>query len=251
MCTLSWLIEADRYRVFFNRDELRTRRPAVPPAVRRRGRVRFVAPLDGDFGGSWIAVSESGLTLCLLNGFPATAPPPSPARYTSRGQLPLSLIDLPSASRVREQLETTELGCYRPFLLAVFEPEDRLLARWSGRALSFDPQGLARPPLISSSFYTEEVRESRSAVFREIGRGADTSDAVERHLAFHRSHRPERGPFSPCMHRPDAETVSFTEVEVDPGRVQMTYTPRSPCRGEPSEPPLALERRELPRDRAS
>ena len=69
VCTLSWFDAPDGYHLFFNRDERRTRRAEIPPAVRCRGSVRFIAPLDGDFGGTWIAANESGLTLCLLNGF--------------------------------------------------------------------------------------------------------------------------------------------------------------------------------------
>ena len=31
--------------------------------------VSFVAPIDGDHGGSWIGVNQFGLTLCLLNRY--------------------------------------------------------------------------------------------------------------------------------------------------------------------------------------
>lgn len=32
------------------------------------------------------------------------------------------------------------------------------------------------------------------------------------------------------MHRPDAATVSYTEIEVDPNVVRMRYLPCAPCR---------------------
>jgi len=40
---------------------------------------------------------------------------------------------------------------------------------------------------------------------------------------LHRSHLPERGPFSICMHRSDAATVSYTEVAVSGQRATMRY----------------------------
>ena len=63
--------EPGTFRLFFNRDERRTRRPAIPPAVHRKGDTRFIAPRDGDFGGSWLGVNEHGVSLCLLNGYAA------------------------------------------------------------------------------------------------------------------------------------------------------------------------------------
>jgi len=52
MCTATWLRGITGYEVFFNRDELATRKPARPPARRDRGGVRILAPLDGDAGGT-------------------------------------------------------------------------------------------------------------------------------------------------------------------------------------------------------
>jgi hypothetical protein len=46
---------------------------------------------------------------------------------------------------------------------------------------------------------------------------------------LHRSHGTERGPYSTCMHREDAATVSYTEVTVSRQRADMSYTPGTPC----------------------
>ncbi len=45
MCTVSWTRQDGGYRLFCNRDEKHTRRIALPPAVRERRGVRFIAPL--------------------------------------------------------------------------------------------------------------------------------------------------------------------------------------------------------------
>jgi hypothetical protein len=245
VCTLSWLDTSDGYQLFFNRDERRERGPEVPAALRRRGRTRFVAPLDGDFGGTWIAVNEHGLSVCLLNGFPAHgAATGDPRReYTSRGSLPLSLIELDCCTDISRNLLDRDLAPFRPFVLVAFAPGGAgLTARWSGAGLDIEDQRPAEQPLVSSSFYTEQVRASRVAVFRELVSWAAHADPAAGHLAFHASHLPERGPHSPCMHRPDASTVSFSRIEVRDREVAFHYTPRSPCRGLPAEPSAVLGR---------
>jgi len=238
VCTLTWHDTLDGYEVFFNRDERRARKPAVPPAVRRRGDTRILSPLDGDCGGTWIAVNEHGLTVCLLNGFPAQSPDTAAGDgYTSRGSIPLTAIECASSAEVARTLRACSLDCFRPFVLVAFEPGGvGLTARWSGATLEIDHGRPPLRPLVSSSFFTEEVRSSRIAVFESLQRERAGDTPTELHLAFHRSHRPERGPHSPCMHRADASTVSFSHIEVGGAEVRFRYTASSPCRGLPEAP---------------
>lgn len=242
---MTWHDQPGGYRMFFNRDERRERKPATPPAVLRRGDTRFVAPLDGDFGGTWIAVNEFGLSVCLLNGFPPAGAVTVPDRhdYTSRGQLTLTLIESPTAQRAAGLLREIELEPYRPFVLFVIEPGDGgVLAEWSGSSLQI-ADGRPLQPIVSSSFFTEEVRRNRVAVFGQLQEqsGAPSSPAL--HLAYHRSHLPDRGPHSPCMHRPDASTVSFAHIHVTETAVCFDYVPGSPCLDLAHDPPTRLERR--------
>jgi hypothetical protein len=46
---------------------------------------------------------------------------------------------------------------------------------------------------------------------------------------LHRSHAPEKGPYSICMHREDACTVSFTDVIVDNSVATVSYHEGTPC----------------------
>jgi hypothetical protein len=41
----------------------------------------------------------------------------------------------------------------------------------------------------------------------------------------------DRGPFSTCMHRTDAATVSYTAIEVDDVSVRMDQSTEALCRG--------------------
>lgn len=46
---------------------------------------------------------------------------------------------------------------------------------------------------------------------------------------LHRSHRPFSGPYSICVHRPDAATVSYTELVLNSRLISMHYVDGSPC----------------------
>jgi hypothetical protein len=242
---MTWYRRDDGYEVFFNRDERRSRKPGIPPRIQRRGTTRYIAPADGDFGGSWIAVNECGVTLALENGYvdldDRTTEPSE--GFSSRGRLLTGLIDELSIDGVLTRLETGRLRPYRSFLLTMFDADGGgVLARWFHGQLSFEHQIDGLMPIVSSSFETEEVSRSRRDLFARMV-SAGELESRRLHLAFHGSHLPERGPRSTCMHRPDAETVSFSRVEVDRREVRLHYVGHAPCRGLPSGPPLVLPRR--------
>lgn len=244
MCTLSWQRNGAGYDLIFNRDEKRSRLPAEPPAVRRVGSTAVLAPRDGEAGGSWLATNEHGLTVALLNGYlggDAVAAPAS-GEWTSRGRLVMELSDCSDVPELAGRLKTLNLATFRSFHLAAFDPRTAVLASWRDGRLERMDEDAFSPPLISSSFRFGEVARSRRAHYREYLDAADGS-RIEAALAYHRSHGPERGAFSPCMHRQDARTVSLTWVRVDATRVQMRYAPDAPCRGWPPGPALTLGRR--------
>lgn len=241
---MTWLGTAGGYEVFFNRDERLSRRPADPPRILRSASTRFVAPRDGDFGGSWLAANEHGLTLALENGYTdlddLTHEPPS--GFVSRGLLLLSLIDTGSPAEVLRRLENQDLHRFRSFLLTVFDARgEARLVRWVRGAYGVEPDAVRHMPLVSSSFETADVRRSRAEVFRAMSREL-AADPLELHLAYHESHLPERGPRSTCMHRPEAQTVSFSRLEVDSREVRFHYVPHSPCAGRPRGEPVTLRR---------
>ena len=241
---MTWLASPGGYHVFFNRDERLSRKPAAPPRIERSGSTRFIAPRDGDFGGAWLAANEHGLTLAIENGYTdlddlAHEPP---SGFVSRGLLLLALIDTASPAEVLRRLAGQDLHRFRSFLLTVFDARGTArLARWVRGAYSVEPDAAAHMPLVSSSFETADVRRSRTDLFRSMSRES-AADPVELHLAYHESHRPERGPRSVCMHRPEAETVSFSHVDVDGREVRFHYAPHSPCLGRPHGAAVTLAR---------
>ena len=112
-----------------------------------------------------------------------------------------------------------------------------LLNAWDG----LEP---ARPEpgelLCSSSLERARAQEVRAGVLARLaGSRPPTGETLEH---FQRSHEPARGPWSPCMHREDASTVSASQVRVLRSTVAMRYAAGPPCTTE-FGPWLELERR--------
>ena len=242
MCTVSWTPLDGGYALAMNRDERRTRAPATPPERRELDGVPVLVPRDGEAGGTWIAVNALGHTLALLNRWGdspvgdagAREPaPPNPRTFVSRGLLVLELASTPHRRAVDEALTRMPLVSYRPFTLVSLSPgEIPWLFEWDGRALeraSVSAPGLVRT---SSGFDQAAAERERGALLREAASrpGGLTPEVL---FALHRSHRPEKGPLSICMHREEAVTVSLSLITVIPRLVRFRYVDGSPCEAGP------------------
>lgn len=222
MCTASWLIGPAGYDLLFNRDELRTRPIALPPRRGERNGMRFLAPIDRQGGGTWIAVNEVGLCLFLLNRRPDREPR---APQASRGLIPLGLIDASEVGEVGRRTIALDLTRYRPFTLGAFAPGGPpAVYAWTGEALEAAD---AKPPLVSSSVGDESLFAERRATY------ATGALSVRKLIAYQRSHGSGPSAASVCMHREDARTVSFSRVQVTAERVRLGYAPGSPCERAP------------------
>jgi len=249
MCTLTFTAGPGGYELLFNRDELRSRAPAIPPRIGRAGRTRFVAPIDGDHGGTWILVNDRGLSIALLNLYPEEggadrARETVEAARESRGRLLLELAAAASPGEVARELPLERARRFRPFRLLSFAPDA------PPRMLVFDGDRIERRtlapsdnPIVSSARDPAGVRCARSELYRRMG--LEREARLEPRLAYHRSHLPQRGAHSVCMHRSDARTVSLTRVRVERSRAVVWYCPDAPCRGRfgtPVELPTRVER---------
>ncbi|HSE25357.1 MAG TPA: NRDE family protein [Pyrinomonadaceae bacterium] len=228
MCTVSWLRQAEGYVLLCNRDERHTRKAASGPRIGSVHGVLFVAPVDGDQGGSWIGTNQFGLTLCLLNRYGDWMPDPN-SDYTSRGLLLVDLLDCRDNQHLSERVNHIELDRFQPFtMLALSVDEPATLIDWNGLECAVQLDAELRMPLTSSSLKDTNVNALRRKVFAELGshRGSIDSDLLHQ---FHQSHLPNRGPHSVCMHRDDAATISLSIVTVGPASVEFLYHPKSPC----------------------
>ena len=207
MCTLSWIPTRQGFRLFFNRDERRTRARGRPPRINATPVGEFLGPVDGDFGGTWIGVSRFGLAGAILN------------RYE----------DTPVGAGLR-RTRRARLTDYLPFTIAAVEPGRAVtLIDWNGRALTVSRTRRAGVLRTSSGADQDAADGARRLAYRQLaGSHLKPTPALLRRL--HKSHLPRRGALSACMHRPEAKTQSFTELEVGVRYAAMWYAAGSPCR---------------------
>ena len=222
MCTLTWraLGGAGGYELWFNRDELRTRAAELPPqACRTADGVAFLAPKDGQRGGTWLASNEYGLTVALLNDYGVTWRPSEPTR--SRGDVVLAAAGAADLDAVAETLAEETLRHTGAFtLVALAAKAECGVWHWDGVRL-MATRGAAVPDFFSSSSYrTETVIAARREAFLRCG----AEGGAERQ-AYHFSHDKTRGAESVLMARPDACTRSVCAVRVEAGEVMLDYVP--------------------------
>lgn len=249
MCTVTWRFTADGFELFCNRDELFTRLPAEPPSPAERAGVRYLAPRDGDFGGTWVLVNEHGVGLCLVNRA-HRRPEALSAEPPSRGLLLVGLADLARPEELSARLAALDLAAHRGFaLVALAPPADPAhpaasasWAAWDGVELAARSAAAVPMPLYSSVPDPEGVARRRGAILERLAarHGAGTRACLE---AFHASHGDAPGPHSPCMHGTEGATQSHTRLEVTQRDVAVRYAPGPPCTT-PLGPALRLPRAE-------
>jgi hypothetical protein len=161
--------------------------------------------------------------------------PESHGAFTSRGLLLTDLLDCKVGQHVQQRLNAADLEQFRPLTMAVLtNDEPALLIDWTGRELLVQPDAERYMPLTSSSLQEPNAVGRRKEYFQDIVSEAGKLDA-ELLGRFHRSHVPLRGPYSVCMHREDAATVSLSAVTVTRETIEFIYEGRSPCSKGPLE----------------
>lgn len=224
MCTVSYRRAPEGLDLLFSRDEQRTRVAATAPSLHAQADTRFLAPIDPQGGGTWIHANEHGLVAVVLNRY--DLPPRLPPTH-SRGLLMLATAqacDVPHFGRLIES--TLMTGVYAPCTLLALDRDSVRVWCWSGDDLRPEP-----PPqpaiLTSSSWNTNAVCEARRQAFAQYA-SHPAEPALGDMQRFHRHRDPRGDAFSVLMSRPDARTVSLTQVKIENGTVSMRYAARTP-----------------------
>lgn len=227
MCTVTWLRSGDEYQLFCNRDERNSRRPAFGPSQREQNGVKYIAPVDGDHGGSWIGANEFGLSLCLLNRY-GDLELRTKHDYVSRGLLLLDLLDSPHMEHFESRIDELDLDRFRPFNLLALSPQKSALVEWTGSEYSIIDDVERLVPLTSTSLTEPGIAVARQQQFAAL----TATQTINENLldTFHRGHLPDRGAYSVCMHRDDASTVSMSKIKLTPDEIVFEYESDSPCK---------------------
>jgi hypothetical protein len=228
MCTLTFLPNKDGYLLAMNRDELRERVAANPPSLRQIDSSVALYPWETS-GGTWIAANARGDLFALMNANAPDAQALSPKR-ASRGEIIPALLGEHSLNDVERQLAEIPLSEMHPFRLLGFFHAAREIFHWSwdGARLNSRRHEWIRNHWFSSSRSDARAEAERGRVC-EMSWREDAHDSVAWVRALHASHIPDAGAFSICVHRPDAATVSYTEVECRARELRMSYFAGNPC----------------------
>lgn len=211
MCTLTWNRSlAGDLEVYFNRDELKTRPVADPPAHYESGATRFVSPRDPKGSGTWMLANDHGLVVCLLNKWELEGREIESPQ--SRGRLVWSMAGASSLMEVGRRLSCLE--SYQAFTLTAFSKDEARLWEWDGQELNV---GEVPDFLTSSSYRFEEVKSAREGCFASGRRGND----------FHASTDEMPSAYSVRMNRPDAQTWSRSHLILT-DRISWTYLAEQP-----------------------
>lgn len=173
-------------RLITNRDELRVRPEALPPAwfapshapspadapARRTDAPasarRAVYPVDPVGGGTWVAATTGGLALCLLNANPpgwSTPSDPARAGLISRGAIIPGLLDAPTARDAASRVPALALNRFAPFTLLA---ADLSLRPASATATNPPHRTHADHPAAASRVW-RAVWDGRSILVDELG----------------------------------------------------------------------------------
>lgn len=238
MCTVTFVPGKRGYLLGMNRDEQRTRPRALAPRIHNLGTVSALFPYERS-GGTWIGVNDRGVTLALINWYSIekrVKPVP-----VSRGTVIPGLLECTTSRQLEQTLSVQPLDSVYPFRLVAVFPSERRLVEWRWNQLELDQ---LRHEWLLTGWFSSGFDEPGAQVHRaECLHGAaeqitelNPADWLRR---FHSSHSPQAGPYSVCMHRDDAATVSYTELSVDGDSVRMSYTVGAPCN--PSAAPVTEE----------
>ncbi|MCG9649099.1 NRDE family protein [Vibrio brasiliensis] len=219
MCTLSWLYHGNNhYEIYFNRDEQRSRLPALEPQSVVIDGVHCLMPIDPVGGGSWISTNEHGVTVCLLNFYQGETPA---GALVSRGNIIKRLASSCSSQTVDDRLLVMDLTSFAPFTVVSFDTRrtanETVLWTWDGKQLN---RSHAFAPIVSAAKHFDDARHYRRELFNEL---VTTIASQEVGRLFHLTYDINYPHLSPLMARNDARTVSFTSVVVSSTKQEMHY----------------------------
>lgn len=228
MCTVTFIARQKGYCLGMNRDEKLTRVTGLPPMKKRVNGNEVICPSEPT-GGTWIALNEAGVCFALINWYSVTDRVKN--QPISRGEVVKIVSGATLPGLADEALNTLRFERLNPFRLIGIFPATNEILQWN-----WDRQRKIRKKLpwrsqqwISSGLNEPEAQRIRGATFRGLSARTSHDDGLGLVRKLHCSHTPTRGPFSTCVHREDAATVSYTEIAVNSVCGTMSYWAGAPC----------------------
>jgi len=227
MCTVTFIPRDVGYYLAMNRDEQLTRIAGLPPQPKIVNGRTILCPSE-PAGGTWISLNDACVCFALINWY--SVPDRVKVGAVSRGEVVKITGSSYESEEADKKVASLPLNFINPFrLIGIFHNEHEVVEwRWDLKKLvrrnhKWEPQ-----QWISSGFDEPQAQVVRSSTFQRSQRDS-SAGTLEWLYQLHSSHHPEPGPFSTCMHRADAVTVSYTEICVSREGGLMRYRSGSPC----------------------
>jgi uncharacterized protein with NRDE domain len=223
MCTVTVVPHDLGVRLLCNRDERRSRIPGVPPQVHELPGQRALFPVDPQGGGTWVGVNDSGLIVALLNLRPGVERRTTAPRR-SRGQIVLELLRCTSARQAMTAAAALEAELFDAFRAVIVQKGELVVATSTGEGpVGSTWQRFEAPVMFTSSSLSDAIVEpARRHLFERmvLQRPIDWLEGQARFHDHQWKHQPE---ISVRMERPNALTVSRTQVDVTNRTRQLLY----------------------------
>ncbi len=233
---MTWFVREDGYELFFNRDERKSRRRAELPTSQFSDGVQYLSPTDADAGGTWIAVNQYGVSVCLLNHYQFEQIE-TYKNWISRGEMVRRFATITSLVEAETLFNSLDLNDYRAFRMFMIDHlGGNRLCVWDGHSARVECD--VTTPKSSSSVDAKRVKALRKNLFANLN--LSESKRVDDYINYHASHLPSRSKESVCMHRDDANTVSLSHVSVSSQGISFRYADGPPCEAELG-PALAMK----------
>jgi uncharacterized protein with NRDE domain len=213
MCTVSFIPKGGNdFILTSNRDEKESREIAHPPKIHLHEHLKIVYPQDPRARGTWIASSENGFTLCLLNGG-FVAHKSKPPYRKSRG---LVLIDFFQYNNVNQFVVNYNFERIEPFTLIIVDYKTSLKLyelRWDGKRAHLSVKDTKSTHIWSSvTLYAPEIRLERETWFEEWKKTQTAGFEPENVKQFHLTGGKGDIENDLFMKRAGTFTVSVTQV---------------------------------------
>lgn len=224
MCTLSVLLQPQGFLVAMNRDERRSRPLGGALRLLEEGGRRVAHPTDVEAGGTWFGASSAGFVAAVLNNY--AADDANAIRPLSRGAIPATLLAASGPTEALATLDALDAGQYRPFRAVLVIPGEGVWVHVSdGARVTEAEHPWADLLLVSSGLDEPRVRAHRLGLFDAL-RAAEPGREALRSLHFQQN--PAQLELGFSMERPEARSVSYTELEVVGGRWVLRHLEEPP-----------------------
>ncbi len=224
MCVLTILPHNNGFILTSNRDESAKRAQATLPQFKDIGGQRMLMPIDPHAGGTWLAASETGRTIVLLNGA-FQRHKHEPPYQKSRG---LVVLDTFGYTYLDEFIEGYELEGIEPFTMVISEvrPERKITEiRWDEKQKYIKEVDAENPNLWqSATLYLPEIIKAREERF-ELWLAANADGISNESIHdFHFSERYDHETHQGEMENPhQLQTTSISQLMITTNVSQMEH----------------------------